>query len=289
MPFDYQTIKNWRFEPIRQELTNNEVILYALAVGYGFEPLDRRQLRFVYEQGLLAAPTLATVLAHPGFWMRYPAAGVDWKRTVHTEQRLTLHSPIPVAGTIVGRTHVAAVVDRGAETGAIVYQEHQLSDQAGRPFATLVDSTLCRGDGGLSRSDGPPEAPPAVPVPDTPPELSCDLPTLPHSALLYRLLGDANPLHADPDLAVGAGLERPSLHGLCTFGIACHAIVRTLLDYDPSPLRSLYARFTAPVYPGETIRTEMWRHDNEVLFQARAVERDVVVLSDGAATLKPER
>ncbi len=95
MAFDYQSIKNWRFEPIRQELATDQAILYALAVGYGFEPLDRRQLCFVYEQGLLAAPTLATVLAHPGFWMRYPAAGVDWKQVVHTAQRLVLQSRTP--------------------------------------------------------------------------------------------------------------------------------------------------------------------------------------------------
>jgi acyl dehydratase len=285
VPLDYDTIKNWRFEPVRHELTSHEVILHALAVGYGHDPVDRRQLRFVYEEGLIAAPSLAVTLALPGFWMRYPAAGIAWRQVVDVEQRLLITSPLPVSGTVTGRARIRAVVDEGPERGASVYEERQLADKVGRPFATLETTILCRGDGGLAKSDEPP-APPA-PFPAGPPYAVVDMPTMPQAALLFRLTGDANPVHVDPDVAYAAGFARPPLHGLCTFGIACHAIVRSWLDYDPAPLRSVYARFSAPVFPGETIRTEMWRADGLVRFRARALERDVVILSDGAAALAP--
>ena len=119
--------------------------------------------------------------------------------------------------------------------------------------------------------------------PDDTPELSCDLPTLRQSALLYRLCADMNPLHADPDVAQAAGFPKPILHGLCTYGVACHAILKSICDYDPSRLKSLSLRFSAPVFPGETIRTEMWRRGSKVLFRSRAVERDVIVLNNGVA------
>ena len=280
---NYETIKSWPFPEVRRELTPHDTILYALGVGYGFDPVDRRQLRFVYEDGLVASPTLATVLGHPGFWMGDPATGIDAARVVHAEQRLVLHAELPVAGEIVGRTRVKAIVDKGAEKGSFVYQERTVTDGEGRLLATLEQTTFCRGDGGLARSDEAP--PPPEPTPDEPPDAECDLPTLPQSALLYRLSGDLNPLHADPTAAEAAGFPRPILHGLATFGVAGHAILRSFGGYEPGAVRAMFARFSAPVFPGETIRTEMWHRQGRVLFRSRVLERDTVVLASGSAEL----
>jgi len=283
MPFDYDTLKAWPFEPVQQELTPRDVITYALGVGYGFDPTDERQLRFVYEADLAAPPTLAAVVGHPGFWMRDPGTGVDWRRVLHAEQAIELHTPLPVGGTVVGTSRVEAIVDKGAEKGSIVYVARTVEDRAGRLLATVRQATFCRGDGGLAQSDEPPPPPPRLPA--TEPDATCDLPTIPQAALLYRLSGDLNPLHADPAIAAAAGFPRPILHGLCTYGVAGHAILRACCDYDPTALRSLFARFTAPVFPGETIRTELWRGAGEITFRCRVLERDAVVLTNGRAVL----
>jgi acyl dehydratase len=281
VPFDYDTIKSWPFPEARKRLTTRDTILYALGVGYGYDPVDPGELHFVYEDDLAAVPTMATVLGHPGFWMGDPGTGIDATRVLHAEQGLVLHSELPVEGEIVAQTRVKAIVDKGPEKGSIVYQERTVADGTGRLLATLDQTTFCRGDGGLERSDEAPPPPP--PTPDEPPDAVCDLPTLPQAALLYRLSGDANPLHADPAAAEAAGFPRPILHGLATFGVAGHAILRTLGGYDPRRLRSMFTRFSAPVFPGETVRTEMWRRDGTVLFRARVVERDTVVLTNGTA------
>ena len=122
-------------------------------------------------------------------------------------------------------------------------------------------------------------------MPEGPPEAVCDLTTLPQAALIYRLSGDRNPLHADPLVADRAGFEKPILHGLCTYGVAGHAVLKTMCDYDPAGITGLDVRFSAPVYPGETIRTEMWRDGKVVSFRSTVLERDLMVLNNGKATL----
>ncbi|MEQ8659765.1 MAG: MaoC family dehydratase, partial [Gammaproteobacteria bacterium] len=140
-----------------------------------------------------------------------------------------------------------------------------------------------RGDGGFG-GGGKAHAPMAAP-PDRNPDMVCDLPTSPQAALLYRLCGDMNPLHADPKVAAAAGFARPILHGRCTMGIAMHALIRSCCDYDATRLRSMQLRFSAPFLPGETLRTEIWREHDSVHFRASAVERAVVVLSNGNARI----
>lgn len=284
MAIDYERLMSWRFPPVRHGLTKDDCILYALGVGLGFDPLDAAQLRFLYEDQLVALPTMAVVLAYPGFWVKDPATGIDWLRVVHGEQAITLHHPLPVEGELVGHSRVTGIVDKGAGKGAVLYSERRISDAVtGRLYATLAMSTFCRGDGGFGGPSGP--AWPVHPIPERAADGICDLPTLPQQALLYRLNGDYNPLHADPAVARAAGFERPILHGLCTLGVAGHALLRTCCDYDPTRLRSLTLRFSAPVFPGETIRTEMWRDGAVVSLRARAVERDVVVLNNGRAEI----
>jgi acyl dehydratase len=284
MPIDYDKIKNWQFPEIEQTYTAKDSILYALGVGYGHDPMDEAQLRFVYEKNLRAAPTMPVVMAHPGFWMRNPATGIDWVKIVHGEQALRIHRSIPVSATVIGRMRVKAIVDKGKDKGALVFQERSIIDKAsGAVLATLEHVTFCRGDGGIGKSDPAPPAPAAVP--EGAPDAFCDLPTLPQAALIYRLCADPNPLHAEPAVAWADGFSRPILHGLCTFGVAGHAILRTCCKYEPERLSGLSVRFSAPVYPGETIRTEMWRRGDTIVFRSRALERDVVVLNNGVATI----
>jgi acyl dehydratase len=205
-------------------------------------------------------------------------------KIVHGEQALRIHRSIPVSGTVIGRMRVKAIVDKGKDKGVLVCQERSIVDKAsGAVLATLDHITFCRGDGGIGKSDPAPPAPASVP--EGAPDASCDLPTLPQAALIYRLCADPNPLHAEPAVAKAAGFSRPILHGLCTYGVAGHAILRTFCGYEPEMLSSLSVRFSAPVYPGETIRTEMWRRGGTVLFRSRAIERDVVVLNNGVATI----
>ena len=285
MPIDYDKIKNWPFPDIEQTYTEKDSILYALGVGYGHDPVDKEQLQFVYEQGLKAVPTMPVVLANPGFWVKDPATGIDWVKIVHGEQALRIHQPIPAVGTVIGRMRVKAIVDKGKDKGALLIQERSISDKAsGALLATLEHITFCRGDGGFGKGDAAPPPPPALPEGD--PDTTCDLPTLPQSALIYRLCADRNPLHADPAVAKAAGFPRPILHGLCSYGVAGHAILKTWCGYDPARLTGLALRFSAPVFPGETIRTEMWNRGETILFRSRVLERNVVVLNNGVATIK---
>jgi acyl dehydratase len=288
---DYQALKNRRFPEIVAKYSARDTVLYALGVGYGADPTDERQLGFVYEKSLRAAPTMAVVLAYPGFWVKEPDTGVDWVRVLHGEQSIVLHRPLPPEGTVVGRMRVKALVDKGRDKGALILQEREVRLESGELLATIESLGFARGDGGFSErpgngpKGGDPAPPAPPPAPDTAPEIVCDLPTVPQAALIYRLSGDDNPLHAEPAVAKAAGFSRPILHGLATYGVAGHAILRTCCDYEPARLKSLAVRFSAPVYPGETIRTEIWREGHTVRFRARALERDLVVLSHGRAQL----
>ncbi|ANX03046.1 MaoC/PaaZ C-terminal domain-containing protein [Immundisolibacter cernigliae] len=285
MAIDYRRLLDWPVPEVRQTYSVRDSQLYALAVGLGADPVDTRQLPFVYEQNPQALPTQAVVLGYPGFWMKDPATGVDWVRLVHAEQGLRLHRPLPASGEVIGRTRVVGINDKGPGKGAIVYSQRTLHDAASDALiATLDSSTFCRGDGGCGGSDAPPMR--LAPTPERAPDTVCELPTLPQQALLYRQCGDFNPLHADPAVARAAGFERPILHGLCTFAVAGHALLRTLCDYDPARLTQLQARFSAPVYPGETLRTEIWHEAESVAFRTLAVERNVVVLSHGRAHIE---
>ena len=285
MPLDYATVKDWRFDEVRQHYEQKDTMLYALGIGLGQDPEDTGQLRYVYEKDLRTFPTMSVILGYPGFWVSDPRSTVDWVKVVHGEQRLTLHAPLPVAGIVTGRTRNTHVIDKGADKGAIVITERTLHDEDGACLATLRQSTFCRGDGGFGQGDVGPEALPAAP--DGDPELRCELSIPPSAALLYRLNADRNPLHADPEIARQAGYPRPILHGLCSYGVAAHAIVKTFCRYDASRLTSLNARFSAPVYPGETLQCDMWRlPDGQIRFIARAKERGVVVMSHGTATVQ---
>ena len=290
MTINYARLKAWPFKDVEQSYTEKDAILYALALGYGCDPMDERQLKFVYEGNLKTLPTLPVVLGYPGFWMKDSSLGIDWKRIVHGEQSLTLHKLLPTKGTVVGRTRVITVADKGTGKGALVELERTLHDKtSGELLATIGQITFCRGDGGFSElpDNGPRggdtlSTTKSAPT-EGPPYAVCDFITLPQAALIYRLCADPNPLHADPAVAKAAGFPRPILHGLATYGVAGHAILKTFCEYDPARLKYLGVRFSAPVFPGETIRVEMWQEGNTIQFRAKAIERDAVVLTNGTA------
>ncbi|BBK34847.1 acyl dehydratase [Stella humosa] len=284
MAIDYDRLMARPFPERRHSYTRQDSILYALGLGLGADPVDPAQLQFVYEDGLKAFPTMAVVLGYPGFWMREADTGIDWVRVVHGEQRLTLHAPVPPEGTVIGRTRISHLIDKGPGHGALVIQERTVTDAAtGTLIATIDHTTFCRADGGFG---GPKvEAPVPHRLPETAPDCHCDIATLPQAALIYRLAGDDNPLHADPAVARAAGYPQPILHGLATYGVAAQAVLKTFCGMDPARLRAFDLRFSAPVFPGETVRTEMWRAGDTVSFRARVLERDSVVLNNGRAII----
>jgi acyl dehydratase len=248
--------------------------------------MNADELAFVYEKNLKVLPTMATVLGYAGFWIRDLDTGVDWVRIVNGEQGVTLHRPLAGHGTVVGRSRIVEVIDKGPGKGALVLTERTVTDKAsGELIATISQTIFCRADGGFG---GPPRSAPAPhPMPERAPDVVCDLGTRPEAALIYRLSGDLNPLHAEPAVAKAAGFPRPILHGLGTFGIAGHAALKALCGYDPTRLTAFAGRFSAPVFPGETIRTEMWRDGAVVSFRARVVERDVIAINNGRAEVRP--
>jgi acyl dehydratase len=227
---------------------------------------------------------MAVVLGYPGFWLKDPKVGADWKKVLHGEQGLVIHKPIPASGTVVGTSRVTGLIDKGADKGALLLSERVVSDRAtGDKLATLTSTTFMRGDGGFDRSYG--ETEPPHRLPERLPDASIDLATLPQAALIYRLSGDYNPLHADPKVASAAGFKAPILHGLCSFGVAGRALIKACCGGDATRLKSMHLRFSAPLYPGETIRTEIWQDADGISFRARCVERDLVILNNGRATL----
>ena len=284
MSLNVQALRDWVFEPREQTYTDRETMLYALSVGFGVDPLDTRELPFVYEQGLRTVPTMASVLCHFGPWLTDPRTGATRSKTVHGEQRLRCHAPLPPAGRVRAEARVIGVEDKGADKGALIHVERVISDaDSGQPLMTMIQTSFCRADGGFDTSFGPRFVPHELP--QRAPDLVIDLPTRADAALLYRLNVDRNPLHADPEVAARAGFPRPILHGLCSYGMAARALITQLLDHDPARLRSLDVRFSSAVYPGETLSIECWR-DGEVLsFQALVRERGKKVLDNGRAEI----
>jgi len=285
MTIVYEKLIALEVPPAEQSYRAKDCILYALGIGLGHDPMNEDELAFVYEKNLKVLPTMGTVLGHPGFWAREYDTGIDWLKIVNGEQGITLHQPLAKEGAVVGRLRIVEVIDKGPGKGALVLSERKVTDKAtGETVATVTQTTFCRADGGFG---GPPrQAPAPHEIPARAPDTVCDLATRPEAALIYRLSGDRNPLHADPAIAKQAGFPRPIMHGLGNFGIAGHAVLKTFCGYDPQKLAAFACRFSAPVFPGETLRTEMWRGGSIVSFRSRVVERDVVAVNNGRAELR---
>jgi acyl dehydratase len=286
LAIDYEKLRAREFPVVTHRYNQRDVMLYALSIGIGFDPVDERQIQFVYENGLQVFPTMAAILAYPGLWIREPDTDLDWEHALHSEQGMDFLRPLPLKASIQAQTRITGVVDKGEGRGALIYTERAGTDaDSGEVYFKVYHTTFARRDGGYEGPSDPVRPPHAIP--ERGPDLICDLPTMPQQGLLYRLNGDPNPHNVDPKAAVSAGFERPVLHGLCTYGIAGHAVLRTCCDYDPHRLKSLHVRLSAPLYPGETVRTEFWHagDSNRVSFRCRALDRDVIVLNNGHAVL----
>jgi acyl dehydratase len=284
MPIDREQLLSWTIPDVRHTYSHRDTMLYALGVGVGADLFSPETLQFAFERDLCVLPTMAVILGYPGLWMRHPGLGIDWRKMLHGEQGLTLHRPLPVAGTVIGRTRVTDVFDRGVEKGAVVHTQRDIVDEStGDLLCTLSATSVLRAEGGFG---GPPApARRVIAIPERKPDHICDLATLPQAALIYRLSGDYNPLHVDPDLAIDAGFQAPILQGLCTFGVAGRALLSTVCSGQTRRLKTMSVRFSSPVYPGETLRTEVWTLNGNAVFRTSVLERGVVVLNNGYASL----
>lgn len=284
MPVTAQALFDYPIPIMHARVRPRDAILYALSVGYGSHPRDPAHLRRAFGPELVSASTLANVVAHPGPWMK--EAGVDWRGVVHAEQRLTVHRPLPLYEDLVCRSRMLSVVDRGIGKGMFATFERTIETAAdGTVLATVVQTDACRFDGGCGSLGSPPA--PLPRVPESEPDLTVCVGIREDAALLFRLNGDLNPLHADPAAARAAGFERPILHGLCTFGQVGHAIAQAI---GPDTLRDpsiINARFTAPVFPGDTLSIDLWISGTDVGFRVRVAARNVTVLDCGSAHCPP--
>lgn len=284
MAIDYDKLINLHIPDVHQTYTKRDSLLYALSLGMGSDPLNEQELPFVYEKYQRCLPTYGGTLTHPGFWLRDMDTGVDWIKVVHAEHKLILHKPLPAEANLIGKHRITHVVDRGEGKGAtIVWERKVVEKDSGEPLCTILQTMLARGDGGFG---GPPSTLPEPPqTPTREADLFVDTATPDNMALLYRLNGDWNPLHADPDVAKKAGFERPILHGLATWGLAATAVVKSVCDYDSTRVASVYGRFTVPVYPGETLRTHLWVEGKKVYYTVQVLERDVPAIKNGLVEL----
>jgi acyl dehydratase len=281
----YPDILQLREDGHRFVYSDRETMLYA--VGIGMEAALDAERRFIYERDLQAMPTLATVIAW-GAGISIERLGVDYSKVVHGEEETILHRPVPAQGSVVTRARIVGVEDKGSGRGALIVSELELMHEHSRELiATLRRSTFARADGGFGGPNSRLSAPAALPGRE--PDHEVDIATHPNQAAIYRLCGDRNPLHIDPEHARRAGFEHPILHGLCTYGIAARALLRVYCGYDASRLYRLAVRFSSPVFPGETLSFRFWTEAEQVQFDARVRARNVTVLTHGRASVGASR
>ncbi|RVW06607.1 MaoC/PaaZ C-terminal domain-containing protein [Rhodococcus spongiicola] len=253
--------------------TPSDVQLYHLGIGAGGRPLDPQELRYLDDAKPQVLPTFATVVANihatEAPRVSFPGVEIDLAKVVHGSQEVTVHQPIPASGSARTTTRIAEVWDKGK--AAVIVQESSTVTLDGSPLWTARSSIFARGEGGFGGERGPSQS---VELPDRAPDAEVISQVLPQQALLYRMCGDRNPLHSDPDFASAAGFPAPILHGLCTYGIVCKAATDTVLDGDANRVKGFRARFAGVVFPGETLRTRIWREGSELLLSATVPERD---------------
>jgi acyl dehydratase len=270
---------------VRFAYSDRESLLYSLSIGLGENPLDEQELQFVTEgdQRPRTVATMATVLTQ---FAALRTSGIDYAQVLHAEQRLTVHRPLPPAADILSDYGVLGVVDKGPQKGILVYVETRVRTASdNQPLYTTGATIMARNDGGIG--SGGILGPAFHLIPNRPPDRTVAIGTRPNQALLYRLNGDRNPLHSSPAAASLGGFQRPIMHGLCTYGIACRAVLASVCAYDHTRIGRFDVRFSSPVYPGESIATDMWIDGDTVSFRCRVPERDVVVLNNGLCLLVP--
>ncbi len=285
MPIDPQKAIGTKLQPLSYEYTDRDVMLYALGIGAGVPETSEQQLQFTYEGNLKVLPTFGVVPPFPALAGLIGAPGVDINpmMILHGEQYLEiLKHPVPTSGKLTTEPVIKAIYDKGK--GALVLVDAVTSDESGNKVYFNTFTVFVRGEGGFGGEAGP--KPGNLP-PDRAPDKVVEAKTLPQQALLYRLSGDRNPLHADPGFAGMAGFEKPILHGLCTFGFTGRAVLESFCDNNPEKFKSISVRFASHVFPGETIITEMWKEGNTVIYKAKTKERGLDVISNAAVVLNP--
>jgi acyl dehydratase len=285
MPVDPSVAVGAELGEVPFSWTASDVLLYHLALGAGAEPTSARELRYTYERHLRVLPTFATVAANLRVFeppaLSLPGVEIDLAKVLHGKQEVVAHRTIPVDGEAVARSRIVDVFDKGK--AAVIVQETVVTGSDGGPLWTSRSSIFARGEGGFGGRRGPSDK---VEPPAGEPDAVIDTPTLPQQALLYRLCGDRNPLHADPAFARTAGFEVPILHGLCTYGIVAKAVTDVCLDGDASRVGAFSVKFAGIVLPGETLRTRVWRDGGRFIVTTTAPDRgEAPVLSD--AVLRP--
>jgi acyl dehydratase len=283
MAINYDELMQATSKDIAASYGDRETMLYALGIGFMRDPMNRDELPFVYENGLKTVPTMASVIGWGGGNIM-ARSGINYLMVVDGERRITLHKTLPDTAEVLIDQRVLGVFDKGKDKGAVLVTESVAREKnSGAKLYTMVGSTFARGDGGFGGpKDGAPEP---HPIPTRAPDLVHEADTRADQAFLYALSGDRNPLHRDPNVAKMAGFPRPILHGLCSYGTACRSVISTVCKYDPTKITEFNVRFSAPVFPGETIVTEMWVDGNVVSYRSKLKERDVMVLNNGKCTL----
>ncbi len=281
MAIDYDHLMSLKTENQPFTYGDRETMLYALGVGMGRNPMNEKELDYIYEASLKTIPTMATVIAWGAGALG--ESGINFMMVVHGEQKLKLHQPLPPAADILASSRITGAYDKGKEKGAIIISDTDIKLKSGEPLCTLTSTTFARGDGGFGGpSDG---APKPHPIPERAPDDRIEVETKEDQALLYRLSGDRNPLHIDPKFAEAAGFPKPIIHGLCSYGSAARGILQKVCDYDNKKINQFDVRFSAPMFPGETLVLDIWQDGKEISFQASVKERNVVALSNGLCGL----
>ncbi len=283
MALDHETLAARRNDGWTSSYTDKDALLYNIAIGMGRDPLDEKELPFVFEEPeLRVVPTGGIIIAHGGGSL-YDDVGIDWTGVVHGEQRHTVHRPLPAAAEVTGSTWVSEIVDKGPEKGALLITTTECWLAGGEPLYTTESVIFARRNGGFGGTREQSKEPHVLPTRE--PDLVHETRTREDQAALYRLTGDRTHLHIDPGFAARAGFPRPILHGMCSYGIACRALLASVCDYDVARIRQFDVRFSAPVFPGERILTDIWLDGETVSFRCRAPERDKVVLNNGLCLL----
>lgn len=281
-----EELKELRIENRKVSYTRSDARRYALSLGFAKDPTDENELDFVVDRrGFKTVPTMAAIFADVIMDLTLACELKRPELALHGEQKLQLFAPLPNAAALELTGFIPEIYDRGGERGAEIHMAAEARlEGADQPLYRATYVTIARGDGGYGGA-APPQRTGSRAMPDRKPDQTWESGTRPDFALFYALNGDHNPIHTQPTVARRAGFEQPILHGLCTYGIACRAVLQGHCDYDASRVSAFDVRFSAPVFPGETLRVESWEVDGGVLFQARVVERDVLVLKNGFCAL----
>ena len=282
MTINYDEIMNLTSENVEISYSDKDSILYSLGIGLGNDPMNLNELKYVYENSQSVLPSMATNFQyHSPLLLK---TNINFIMVVHGEQRLSITNTLPVSGDFIANAKVIGCYDKGPARGAIIEVETTVKNKKNNEeICKLVSTTFARGDGGFGGPDSPKKE---IFIPDGEPDYVSEVSTKPDQALIFRLSGDYNPLHSDPKFAKAAGFEKPILHGMCTYGIACRSLVNEICENDASKLKRFDCRFSSPVYPGETIITEMWKKDKMIYFNSKVKERDKLVLKNGVSVIK---